>query len=148
MGNRPFADFPRNEPGLVDRFLGTAYDVVKEVYDNLDAFKDLHEVLGQIEDLANIKVEEAMIPVRIELQGYLNQALAAQQAAEAARDAAIAAANRANTINRLYWFNFVEGQTVYDVTVISGDLTPPRVVLSNGCALLVVPRVLGYRSVP
>lgn len=36
MGIRTISDQVRNEPGLVDRYIGSAYDVVKAVYDNLD----------------------------------------------------------------------------------------------------------------
>lgn len=35
MGIRTIADYTRNEAGLVDRYIGSAFDVVKSVYDNL-----------------------------------------------------------------------------------------------------------------
>ena len=34
-----------NEAGLVEKFIGTAYDVVKEVYDNLDEIQVIYDIL-------------------------------------------------------------------------------------------------------
>ncbi len=36
MGVRTVSDITRNEAGLVDQYIGSAYDIVKAVYDNLD----------------------------------------------------------------------------------------------------------------
>lgn len=43
---RPITDFPRDEAGLVDNYIGTAYDVVKGVYENLETIRDLDSKLG------------------------------------------------------------------------------------------------------
>lgn len=71
MKSRPFTDFPRNEQGLVDNYIGTAYDVVKNVSNNLPELRRLDGVLGEIDDLAEVTVNNAvssaMIPVRAEL---------------------------------------------------------------------------------
>lgn len=115
MSNRrTMLDFPRNEVGLVDEFIGTAYDVVKEVHDNLDAIRNVGDQLEQLDDLAKAAVEEAMVPARVEIQGKIDEAAAEANRAEAAAD-------RANSINTQYPFNFVEGQAQYSVTGISGD---------------------------
>lgn len=74
--NRTITDFPRNEPGLVDKFIGTAYDTVKRVGDSLPELQRLDGVLGQIEDTATViaksAVTEAMVPVRAELTEISN----------------------------------------------------------------------------
>ena len=71
MTSRPFTDFPRNEQGLVDNFIGTAYDTIKRVSDNIDAFEHLDGVLTDIENLAPTlaasAVESAMVPARVEI---------------------------------------------------------------------------------
>lgn len=51
MAIRTFLDLPRNEAGLVDRFLGTAYDNVKLVAQNIDAIKAVPSELSQIQGL-------------------------------------------------------------------------------------------------
>lgn len=92
MTSRPFSDFPRNEQGLVDNFIGTAYDTIKRVSDNIDAFQHLDGVLTDIENLAPIlaatAVENAMVPARMEIsqlignaQGFVDQAEDFAQAA-------------------------------------------------------------------
>lgn len=43
---RTISDNTRNEPGLVDEYIGTSYDVVKTVYDNLDDIKLVLETGG------------------------------------------------------------------------------------------------------
>lgn len=53
MGKRSITDFPRNEVGYVDEFIGTAYDVVKAVYDNLPQILHLAGVFTEVPDLAN-----------------------------------------------------------------------------------------------
>ena len=58
--NRPYTDFPRNEQGLVDNFIGTAYDTVKGVYDNLPEIQRLDGVLEVIPGMAEEKVESAL----------------------------------------------------------------------------------------
>ena len=105
--NRSYADFPRNEPGLVDNFLGTAYDVVKRVADNLPAFQNLDKILAEIDDLAEATIEAYMIPVRAEMQALLAQAQAA--AAEASK------------INTFYPFVFDGVTLTYDIREISGS---------------------------
>ena len=132
---RTMTDFPRNEAGLVDEFLGTAYDVVKAVYDNLEKFQALYEVLEEIDAVAAAAVAEAMAPYIIQMNELLAQgteaanaaALSASQAALSALAAlqseaeAAASADRANAINVTYAFNFVAGQATYNVNTISGD---------------------------
>lgn len=105
MKSRPFCDFPRNEQGLVDNFIGTAFDVVKRVNDNIAELKRLDGVLGEIGELAETKateaVEAALVPVRVELQGYITEASQVISNGEAQIDAAIAGAlvENAATIN-------------------------------------------------
>lgn len=69
---RSILDFPRNEAGLVDNFIGTAYDTVKNVSDNMGELGRLDDVLAEIPVLAaetaQKAVEDAMPPVREELQ--------------------------------------------------------------------------------
>lgn len=79
MSNRrPILDYPRNEAGLVGEFIGTAYDTVKNVYDNLDEIKRLDIVLGDIPDLAqgsvNNALAEAMPPIIADLEAEVTKA--------------------------------------------------------------------------
>lgn len=61
MSNRrSMTDFPRNEAGLVDEFIGTAYDTVKKVYDNIPEIKRLDGVLAEIPELAQTTVDHAL----------------------------------------------------------------------------------------
>ena len=46
---RPINDFPRNEVGLVDRFLGTAYDVVKEVWEEIPNIRRVLALNAELE---------------------------------------------------------------------------------------------------
>lgn len=57
---RTVGDFPRNEPGLVDKFLGTAYDTVKKVADNMEELGRLDDVLAEIPTLAQTSVDNAL----------------------------------------------------------------------------------------
>lgn len=107
--NRTYSDFPRNEQGLVDNFIGSAYDQVKRVADNLAVFQHLDAVLEEIDNLAEATIEAYMIPVRAEMESLLAQAKAAAE--EAAK------------INTFYPFTF-DGTTVtYDIREISGSST-------------------------
>lgn len=45
---RGILDFPRNEPGLVDYFLGSAYDTVKLVADNIKLLEDLAKEIEKL----------------------------------------------------------------------------------------------------
>lgn len=72
MKSRPFTDFPRSEQGLVDNFIGTAYDTVKHVADNMTELTRLDGVLANIEDLAESTLEAAMVPIRVELQATVD----------------------------------------------------------------------------
>lgn len=79
MSNRrSMTDFPRNEAGLVDEFIGTAYDTVKNVYDTLPEIQRLDDVLEEIPQLAentvNAAVDSAMVPVIEELNGKVSEA--------------------------------------------------------------------------
>lgn len=61
MSNRrTIADFPRNEAGLVDEFIGTAYDVVKAVYDALPEINEFNETVADIPNLATDAVDAAL----------------------------------------------------------------------------------------
>ena len=93
MGKRTVTDYPRNEAGLVDEFIGTAYDVVKGVYDNLDQIQTVYEAIETIDTLAEDAVEAAMVPARVEMQTAIGQAEQfADAAALSAVDAALSAA--------------------------------------------------------
>lgn len=76
---RTACDYPRNESGLVGQFLGTAYDVVKNVYDNLDEIKRLDGVLDEIEDVAeNVSrevINELLPEFKQEIQTELDAAV-------------------------------------------------------------------------
>ena len=127
---RPMTDFARNEAGLVDNFIGSAYDTVKGVYDNLPEIRVLYEIVEDLPELAETVVEAAMVPARAELNVIVQEAHQwSDQAEQSATDAA-ASADRANTINRQYPFTFVAGQSQYDVTVISGDPSANTVSLA------------------
>lgn len=123
-GNRPMTDFPRNEAGLVDNFIGTAYDVVKGVYDALPEIRELHEIVEEIPGMGVAAVEAAMVPARVEILGYVDRAEDAAEAAEAA-------ANDAKKANVMYPFTFNVAQAEYDVTVIAGrnDVTTSGLAL-------------------
>lgn len=53
---RAITDFPRNEQGLVDHFLGTAYDVVKFVALNFERIEDIEEAILSIPHLAECAI--------------------------------------------------------------------------------------------
>ncbi|QHJ80358.1 MAG: hypothetical protein [Caudoviricetes sp.] len=99
MSSRPYSDFPRNEAGLVDNFLGSAYDVVKGVYDNLPLFYKFEEALDKIDTLAEEAVDKfldvAMIPIRSELATAIQQANAEVIKAQEFADAAALSAEQA-----------------------------------------------------
>lgn len=89
MSNRrSIADFPRNEAGLVDEFIGTAYDTVKSVHDNLPEIQRLDDVLAEIPNLAEGSVDEAlaeaMPPIREELDASVSLAQAWAEGTEPA----------------------------------------------------------------
>lgn len=84
MSNRrSIADFPRNEAGLVDEFIGTAFDAVYAIYKNL-------EKVLQSGDNAD-RAEAAKLAAELAAQ-------AAQAAQEAANASALAAAEYAAQI--------------------------------------------------
>lgn len=108
---RTVTDFPRNEPGLVDRFLGTAFDVVYGVYQHIDQLTALNARIDEIPQIAADVVEEAMVPARVEMQEYVDQAeFWANQAEEIV-----------GNVTANHPFNYEAGKEIYDVTVISGD---------------------------
>jgi len=130
-GNRPMTDFPRSEAGLVDNFIGTAYDVVKGVYDALPEIRELYEIKEEIPQLGVEAVEAAMVPARVEIAGLVQVAEDWANAAEASAEAAEAAANDAKKANVMYPFTFNIAQAEYDVTVIAGrsDVTTSGLAL-------------------
>lgn len=121
MSIRSMTDFPRNEQGLVDNFIGTAYDVVKAVYVALPEINELHEIAESIPQLGVDAVEAAMVPARNEIAAQV--ALAEDFAEEAGVSAAEAAQSAidARKTNLMYRFTFHTAQTIYDVSDISGD---------------------------
>lgn len=98
-------DFPRNEAGLVGEFIGTAYDTVKRVYDNLGEIQRLDLVLTEIEDVATVvanqaidaqmpvfvaKLDDMVVDAKTELNVIADRADTAAEATEAIKDQAIA----------------------------------------------------------
>lgn len=85
---RTVLDLPRNEAGLVSEFIGTAYDTVYNVYQNLPEIQRLDDVLAEIPTLAETSVQTALdaaLPeFKTELQPYVDSAEAAAARAEAA----------------------------------------------------------------
>lgn len=71
--NRPSSLFGPNEQGLVDTFIGTAYDVVKEVYDNLDNLKLISDAINNIDETISEAIEIKMDEYIPELELKLNQ---------------------------------------------------------------------------
>ena len=119
--NRPYTDFPRNEAGLVDNFIGTAYDVVFGVYTNLPEIRTLYDIQASIPQLGINAVEAAMVPARTEIAEQVAVAEGWADASEASAQAAAESAIEAKKTNLFYRFTFNSVQTVYDVSVITGD---------------------------
>lgn len=79
MKSRPFSDFPRNEQGLVDNFIGTAFDAVYAVYLNLAQILMVNDKTAQAIAASIAAAESAVI------------ASAASQEAQAAANVVISA---------------------------------------------------------
>lgn len=96
-------DFPRNEAGLVGEFIGSAYDTVKRVYDNLDEIRRLDNVLGEIPTLAEEVLNEALPPFLVEVENVVNSSLEETKAAaqSAANSATLAAENASVALEQL-----------------------------------------------
>lgn len=75
---RPYTDHPRNESGLVDNMLGTAYDAVKTVADNIDVVVSI----PHLAEMANCTLYTAVRTT--------NTALARVQETEAIKDEVVA----------------------------------------------------------
>lgn len=129
---RTMLDFPRNEAGLVDEFIGTAYDVVKGVYDNMDELEVLHDIVAELPTLAETVVEAAMVPARTELAEIIETGQAAidisvgqaSDFADAAQASAMEAefqANETKKVNQSFPFTFNAAQTQYNVSTITGQ---------------------------
>lgn len=109
MKSRPFTDFPRSEQGLVDNFIGTAYDVVKRVGDNIPEIQRLDGVIDDINTMAPTiaaaSVETAMVPARTEIGGLIDTAevkvTEAQTAANAAANSAVLSGTHALEANNV-----------------------------------------------
>jgi len=109
MKSRPFTDFPRSEQGLVDNFIGTAYDVVKRVGDNIPEIQRLDGVIDDINTMAPTiaaaSVENAMVPARTEIGGLIDTAevkvTEAQTAANAAANSAVLSGTHALEANNV-----------------------------------------------
>ncbi|MNO13167.1 GDSL-like Lipase/Acylhydrolase [compost metagenome] len=101
---RTVGDFPRNEPGLVDKFLGTSYDKVRNVSDNMDEIGRLDDVLAEIPTLAEQVTQETIDAKMPEIQAEVDQRIDASmgeidgKVAEAA-DSATAAAGSVTAAN-------------------------------------------------
>lgn len=96
MGIRTIADFPRNEPGLVDRFLGTQYDVVRAIYEQLDILIQIPELMTAAQNLQN--------EIQNSIEQYTNDSQAIQNAIAQVQ----AMTNTAYGTNKLY-ANIVTG---------------------------------------
>lgn len=57
---RTIVDYPRNEAGLVDKFIGTAYDTVKYVADNMVTLTKLYDFLGSNGMLLTVSTEDEL----------------------------------------------------------------------------------------
>ena len=94
---RSTLDFPRNEAGLVDEFIGTAYDTVKHVSDNMDMLGEISAAIDDIDGIAERAVDAAldaeMPAIRTELQAYV---AAGSESATQAAASALSAAQSAN----------------------------------------------------
>lgn len=66
-------DFPRNEAGLVGEFIGTAYDTVKRVYDNLGEIQRLDGVLDDIDNVAERVTREVIAELQPGYEAALQQ---------------------------------------------------------------------------
>lgn len=69
--SRQITDFPRSEAGLVDRYIGTAYQVVLGVYKNLDKIEDVHKAILTIPTIAEDAVNKYLILALEELRKFL-----------------------------------------------------------------------------
>lgn len=108
MSQRSITPFPCNEAGLVGKFIGTAYDTVKRVSDNLDELKRLDGVLEEIPDLAEKVAKEtidAMMPgIQEDIDNRIDESMgdiaagvtAAQQAASSAASSSTSASSSAS----------------------------------------------------
>lgn len=90
MSIRSVGDLPRNEPGLVDKFLGTSYDVVKKVYDDLAVLNAIpslaQEVAANKED-----VDAKAAQVAEDATAVSTDRAAAEKAANSAEQSAMVA---------------------------------------------------------
>lgn len=66
MNMRTVTDFPRNEAGLVDKFIGTAYDVVKRVYDSLDIVEKVGINIDNVNTVAEAITEINALYAKLE----------------------------------------------------------------------------------
>lgn len=119
MSNRrSIADFPRNEAGLVDAFIGTAYDTVKSVSDNLEEIQRLDGVLeeipGMAHDTVTAEVAAAMVPVQAKID----------EAVDTTNNSVIEAGNIVST-----------GQAAIDQQVVdAGVIIDSKVVVAQDAA--------------
>lgn len=97
MGIRNIGDLPRNEPGLVDEFLGTSYDVVKKVYENLNVLTGLPSLAVQIaKDQQIIESNLATIDEKVA------DAATSATNADASAKAAAQSASSASSLSKVY----------------------------------------------
>lgn len=119
--NRSMLDFPRNEAGLVDEFIGTAYDTVKKVYDSLPEIRHLNDIAEAIPEMGVVAVEAAMVPAREEIGASVAVAEGWADTAEGFANQAEQSANESKKVNQSFPFTFNVAQTQYNVSTISGD---------------------------
>ena len=121
MSIRSMTDFPRNEQGLVDNFIGSAYDTVKAVYVALPEIMELHQIAESIPQLGVDSVEAAMVPAREEIATQIALATDQAEAAQVSADEAAASALEAKKVNLSFPFTFHTAQSQYNVSTISGQ---------------------------
>lgn len=95
MSNRrSIADFPRNEAGLVDEFIGTAFDAVYAIYKNLEKVLQSGDNADRAEAAALAAAASAVAAHESELDAASSAAAAAQSAADLAQAVSDAIAAR------------------------------------------------------
>lgn len=90
MRNRSISDFPRNEAGLVDEFIGTAYDAMYALYINLEELLRTDDYAAQAK-ASQLAARASELAAAVSESNALNsQKLAALNAAAAAESLAAA----------------------------------------------------------
>lgn len=151
MSNRrTITDFPRNEAGLVDEFIGTAYDTVKNVFDNLGEIQRLDDVLAEIPTLADTSVGEALAEQTPAYFAQMDGKVAeAQEWADASEASKIAADNALLLGQSAIDAKVVEANGILgQVTVVAGSAQLSVGVYPNTAAGIAATTTGKYFSVP